>query len=201
MGLMASPHAACWLFAVAFAESSFFPIPPDPMLAAMGISASETQPGMVFAYAALCTAGSVLGGAAGYAIGLYGGRPLAVRIFGVEKVNAAENTYRRYDAWAIAAAGFTPIPYKVFTILSGALEVRFWKFVWISALSRGARFFLVAALIRLFGRDVKRFLDVHFAWLTVLLFAAVIIGFTAAAYWAKIRGDVTSGEDGGRNPS
>jgi membrane protein YqaA with SNARE-associated domain len=193
MGLMASPYAPWWLFAIAFAESSFFPIPPDILLIGMGIVLPRYS-WMQFAYAAICTAGS--------AIGYYGGRPIAVRLFGEVRVAAAEKIYQKYDLWTVAVAGFTPIPYKVFTILTGVMRAGFWRFVWASAASRGARFFLVSGALFAMGPSVKGFLDRYFEWVTLGLAACVIGGFAALAWWSRKRaGGVTGSGQSGSNPS
>ena len=183
MSLMASPNAPLWLFVVAFIESSVFPIPPDVLLIGMGVA----NPHLSFLYATICTVGSVMGGMLGYCIGYYGGRPIAIKLFKEQRVLAAERIYQKYDIWAVAIAGFTPVPYKVFTILTGVMEAKFWRFVVVSALSRGARFFMVAVLLFFFGESIKGFLDKYFGWLTIALFAGIIGGFLAVGYWSKKR--------------
>jgi membrane protein YqaA with SNARE-associated domain len=168
------------LFGIAFAESSFFPIPPDVLLIAMGLSEEATaRPGLCFWYALICSAGSVLGGCLGYAIGLYGGRPLAEKIFRKQRIETVERLYRKYDIWAVVIAGFTPIPYKVFTITTGLLRAGFWRFVIASAASRSARFFLVATLLYFLGPQVKEVLDTKFELATLVLVVIGIGGFAA----------------------
>ena len=162
------------LFLFAFAESSFFPIPPDPLLIALAIGA----PKRAFRFAAICTAGSVVGGMVGYAIGwglwaavdqfFYAYVP-GVTEAGFERVRVL---YDRYDFWAIFTAGFTPIPYKLFTLSAGAFGIAFPVFIVASVVSRAARFFLVGALIYHYGPPIKGFIDRHFnklAWLFLLL--------------------------------
>ncbi|MBN1808924.1 MAG: DedA family protein [Planctomycetes bacterium] len=202
LGLAESDYASLWLFVLAAAESSFFPIPPDVLLIALciGAAAIGNSP-MCFFYAAVCTVASVLGGALGYLIGLYGGRPIAVKLFGEKKVLAAEDAYRKYDVWAIGAAGFTPIPYKIFTILSGAMEVPFRRFILVSALSRGARFFLVALALFFFGAEVKSFLDDYFAWVTFAVFFGVVAGFVVVGLFSRRRKNVTTSSDNCTNSS
>jgi membrane protein YqaA with SNARE-associated domain len=198
MSLMASPNAPLWLFIIAFIESSVFPIPPDVLLIGMGLA----NPQMSFLYATICTVGSVMGGMLGYGIGYFGGHPIATKLFRKERVEGAERIYQKYDIWAVAIAGFTPVPYKVFTILTGVMEAKFWRFVVVSALSRGARFFIVAALMFFFGETIKGFLDKYFGWLTIALFAGIIGGFLAVGWWSKKKhGKVTPEAGSGSNSS
>ncbi len=171
--LAASPHPGWWLFALAFAESSFFPIPPDVLLITLGM----TDPERAVWYGMVCTAGSVLGGAAGYAIGLYGGRPLLYRFFNRTKVAAVERLYDRYNAWATGIAGLTPIPYKVFTIGGGAFKIDFRVFMVASLASRGLRFMTEGILLYFFGAAVKDFLFEWFNWITLAVAVVGIAGF------------------------
>lgn len=168
-------YAAAMLFLIAFAESSFFPIPPDVLLIALALGA----PGRSLGFAAICTAGSVAGGALGYALGLYfyelAGQPI-IEIYGARSAYLeVQSLYREWDAVAIFVAGFTPLPYKVFTIAAGAFRIDFPTFMLVSAISRGARFLLVGALIYRFGPGVKQFIDRYFNWLT-LVFAVLFAG-------------------------
>ena len=171
--LAASPHPGWWLFALAFAESSFFPIPPDVLLITLGM----TDPDRAIWYGIVCTVGSVLGGAAGYTIGLYGGRPLLYRFFNQTKVAAVERLYDRYNAWATGIAGLTPIPYKVFTIGGGAFKIDFRIFMLASLASRGLRFMAEGILLYFFGAAVKDFLFEWFNWLTLAVAVVGIAGF------------------------
>ena len=140
-----SPYGAVALFILAFMESSFFPIPPDVLLIALAISI----PAKAFRYALICSIGSVAGGAFGYLIGLYLMDAVGyniIELYGIaDKYELVQELYRTYDAWVVAVAGFTPIPYKVFTITAGAFEINFWVFIIVSAISRAARFFILAA--------------------------------------------------------
>ncbi len=170
-----TPHGTAALGVIAFAESSFFPVPPDVLLIALSLG----RPDLAFWYASVSTAGSVVGGVAGYAIGYWGGRPIVARLFGSSKLELVHRYFQKYEAWAVGIAGFTPIPYKVFTIGAGVFYVNFRVFVLVSALSRGARFFLVAALLFLFGPPVRQFIEQHFEALTILLVAGIIGGFLA----------------------
>ncbi|MBW1981552.1 MAG: DedA family protein [Deltaproteobacteria bacterium] len=168
-----TPYGGIALFMLAFCESSFFPIPPDLLLIALCAVDSQQS----FWYASLCTAGSVLGGIFGYGLGRFGGRPLLERWVRPEKVRLVERYYRRWDVWAVAVAGFTPIPYKVFTISAGAFLLQFGRFVIASTGSRGARFFLVAALFYFFGPAVNSFISKYFNVLSVLFVVLLILGF------------------------
>jgi membrane protein YqaA with SNARE-associated domain len=168
-----SLYAPWALFFISMAESSVFPLPPDLLLIAMCLASPEQS----FFYALICSVGSVLGGIIGHALGKFGGRPLALKIFSEEKIQTAESLYRRYDKFAIAVAGFTPIPYKVFTIAAGMLKIPLFTLVWVSALTRSARFFLVATLIYFYGAPIKAFIDTYFNLLTIGFTVCLIGGF------------------------
>ncbi len=176
-------HAPLALFLLAFAESSFFPVPPDVLLIALALGI----PARAFRLALITTAGSVLGGLAGYAIG-YGFMASAGQwILDVYNFHAQfekiRDLYLEYDIWAVAIAGFTPIPYKIFTIAAGAFDMDVWRFTLASLVSRGARFFLLAWLINHYGAAIKNFIDRYFNALT-LLFVALLIGFfVLVAIW------------------
>jgi len=161
------------LFIIAFAESSFFPIPPDVLLIALSI----ISPQIALFYATVSTVGSVTGGAFGYLIGLKGGRPILERFFSHEKIQLVHNYFEKYEAWAIGVAAFTPIPYKVFTIAAGVFYINFKKFVLVSILGRGGRFFIVAGLIMLFGAEIKHFIQNYFELFTIVFIALLIGGF------------------------
>lgn len=176
-----SAYAVPALFILSFAESSFFPLPPDVLLMALTLG----NPSWGMYYAAITTAGSVLGGIFGYAIGWWGGRPLLLRIMGKERVAMIHQTFERYEGWAILIAGLTPIPYKVFTIGAGAFYVNFKVFVIASFISRGARFFIVAGTLQLFGPWVKDVIEKYFNLLTILLVVLIAIGFWMVKIHAK----------------
>lgn len=170
--------AGTWaLFFIAVAESSVFPIPPDVFLIALCIS----LPAKSFRYALVCAAGSVAGGMLGYGLGLGFMDTVGVRIldwYGLhDKYQVVQDLYRRYDAWAVGAAGFTPLPYKLFTITAGAFKINFAVFVIMSILSRSARFFLIAWLIYKFGPRVQHFILRYFNLLTILFLILLIGGF------------------------
>jgi membrane protein YqaA with SNARE-associated domain len=173
-----SPAGSTALFLIAFAESSFFPIPPDLLLIAMAL----IKPEAAFVLALICSVGSVLGGMLGYLIGWLGGRPLLHRIFSESKINVVKNAFEKYEVWAIAVAGFTPIPYKVFTISAGTFEIPFRPFVAVSAVSRSARFFLVAGAIYFWGESVKYLLEKYFNWFTLIFMVLLIGGFVLVKY-------------------
>src|SRR3990167_5298438 len=161
------------LFLIAFVESSFFPIPPDVLLIALSI----ISPQIAMFYATVCTVGSVTGGAFGYLIGLKGGRPILERFFSHEKIQLVHNYFEKYEAWAIGVAAFTPIPYKVFTIAAGVFYINFKKFVLVSILGRGGRFFIVAGLIQLFGAEIIHLIENYFELFTIIFVALLIGGF------------------------
>lgn len=175
IGWAGTPYGTAALGLIAFAESSFFPIPPDVLLIALSLGRSD----LAFWYAAVSTAGSVLGGAAGYGIGYWGGRPIVERLLGPTRVETVHRLFQRYEAWAVGIAGFTPIPYKVFTIGAGVFYVNVRLFMLFSMISRGARFFLIAALLWSFGPPIRQFIERHFEWLTVLLVVGIVGGFVA----------------------
>jgi membrane protein YqaA with SNARE-associated domain len=126
-------------------------------------------------FAAIATAGSTLGGILGFFIGERGGRPLLRRFFKREKVDMVQRYYRRYDVWAVGMAGFTPIPYKLFSISAGAFGLDFKRFILATLVGRGGRFFLVGLVIALFGEPVKALLDAYFE-VAVVAFAVLLIG-------------------------
>jgi len=173
----ATPYAVPALFVLSFAESSFFPIPPDVLLIAMAVAV----PRRAFYFAAVCSAASVLGGMLGYGLGygfmdVVGNRIVAFYHF-QDKFETIRLLYNQYEGWAVAAAAFTPLPYKVFTLAAGAFEINFAVFVIASAIARSARFFLVAALIYKFGPPVKQWIEKYFNILSIVFFVLLILGF------------------------
>lgn len=173
-------HALFW---ISFAESSFFPIPPDILLMALCFGARERW----FKYAVVCTAGSVLGGAAGWLIG-WGLRetvalPLLQMFDGSGGTRAKiEEWYEAYGFWGILVAAITPIPYKVFTVFSGMMSYSLPALIAASIIGRGFRFFVVAAIIRIFGIRVRPFIEKHLEWCFVLGTAMLIGGFVLVKY-------------------
>lgn len=179
-----TPYGGAALFVVAFAESSFFPVPPDVLLIPLALS--NTSAALLFA--AVATLGSTLGGMLGYFIGDKGGRPLLERFFNPEKIALVQDQYQRYDVWAVGMAAFTPIPYKLFSISAGAFQLDFKRFLLASFLGRGGRFLAVGFAITIFGESVKAFLDSYFE-LAVIAFGLMFIGgFLAIKMLARKRG-------------
>jgi membrane protein YqaA with SNARE-associated domain len=173
------PGGSWALFGFSFAESSFFPIPPDPLLIALSLG----KPKRALWFATVCAIGSVLGGLAGYAIG-WGTWQVVDQYFytyvpGVtpEAFVRVQALYARYDFWAIFAAGFTPIPYKVFTLSAGVFNISLAIFLFASTISRSARFFLVAGLIYVYGPAIQGFIDKHFDRLAWLFLVLLVGGF------------------------
>jgi membrane protein YqaA with SNARE-associated domain len=171
--LAAHPSGDWALFGIAFAESSFFPIPPDVLLVPLCLGVPERA----FQFAAICTVGSVLGGAAGYGLGYVGGRPLLRWLFNAQRVASVAAYYDRYNAWATGIAGLTPLPYKLFTVSGGAFGIRFGIFLLASVLSRGLRFFAEAALLFYFGDTARVLVEKYFNWLALAFVILLILGF------------------------
>lgn len=174
----ATPYGVWALFAIAFAESSFFPVPPDVLLIALCVA----RPDSAFLFALVCTAGSVLGGIAGYGIGYYGGRPLMYRFFKTAKVRVVESYYDRFNAWATGIGGLTPLPYKIFTVAGGAFAARFGVFILASLLARGLRFFAVAGLIWLFGESITILIRRYINIVSILIVLCGIGGYWLLAH-------------------
>ncbi len=172
-----TPYGSWALFVLAFSESSFFPIPPDVLLIALAVGKPEKS----LKFALICSIGSVLGGVLGYLIGWQFMAMLGEKIvafYGLtEKVAYIGSLYHQYDAWAVGIAGFTPIPYKVFTITAGAFKINFFIFLVASAVSRSLRFFLVGGLIYKFGPQIQTFIDKYFNILAVVFTILLVGGF------------------------
>jgi membrane protein YqaA with SNARE-associated domain len=173
------PHAPWYLGGLSFAESSFFPIPPDVMLAPMSLA----KPHRAWGYALLTTLTSVLGGILGYFIGLYAFdlvEPLIREAGYYEKYLHVREWFDRWGVWAIFIAGFSPIPYKLFTISAGVIAMAFLPFVIASAIGRGARFFLVAGLMAWGGpameQKLHHYMDV-IGWVVVGLLVVLFAGY------------------------
>jgi membrane protein YqaA with SNARE-associated domain len=172
-----TPYALPALFCVAFVESSFFPIPPDILLIAMTVAV----PALWVRFSLACSIASVLGGMFGYFIGYEFMDLIGTRIVEFyhlqakfEKIGAL---YDEHQAWAVAAAGFTPLPYKIFTLAAGAFKINFPTFVLASAISRSARFFLVAFIIHKFGPPIKVFIEKYFNLFSIVFFILLVLGF------------------------
>mgnify|MGYP001228498175 CR=1 FL=1 len=177
MALAAKRHAIWGLAGVSFAESSFFPIPPDVLLVPMVLANRRSA----WRIAGVCTIASVLGGLLGYAIGLWlfdaVGQPLLDFYGSEEKFDTFSEYYNEWGAWLVGAGGFTPLPYKVITIASGVTKLDIGIFILASVISRGLRFYIVAALLWRFGDPIREFLERHMGKLALLLFVLLIAAF------------------------
>ena len=170
------------LFFFALAESSFFPIPPDVLLIALCLGVVTKA----FRYAAICLSGSIVGAMIGYAIGFFlwqspSGEYTALanwffqHVFSVDSFQNVGALYDKYNFWIVFTAGFTPLPYKLFTITGGLFHINFVMFLIASIVSRGLRFFLIAGLIWKFGAPIKSFIDKYFNLLAIA-FTALLVG-------------------------
>jgi membrane protein YqaA with SNARE-associated domain len=181
MGLAASRHAPASLFAISFAESSFFPVPPDVMLAPMVLA----KPEKAWRYATICTLASVLGGALGYAIG-YFLQDMALWLMSLsghaEGLEQFRCWYNEWGVWVILIKGLTPIPYKLVTVASGLAQFAFPVFIAASVVTRGARFFLVAAVVKKFGPTMLPIVERRLALFAGLGVALIVIGLVASHY-------------------
>lgn len=175
-------HAIWILAAVAFTESSFFLVPPDVLLIPMVLAARTKW----FKIALVCTIASVLGGLFGYAIGAFMfdeiGRPILDLYHASEKFNAARLAYNEHGVWIVFTAGFSPIPYKIFTIASGVAGMDPVSFTLASLVGRGARFFLVAILLWRFGAPIQAFIEKRLGLLTLLFCLLVVAGILALKF-------------------
>lgn len=182
LDLSARRNAGRALAGVAFAESSFFPIPPDVMLVPMALA----RPERAWHYAAVCTVASVLGGLFGYAIGAFLfeslGR-LIITVYGYgQEMEHFRELYAEWGLWIILIKGLTPIPYKLVTIASGFAAFNLPVFIAASVVTRGARFFLVAALLRVYGEPIRDFIDRRLGLVTFGVAVAIVAGFVIARY-------------------
>lgn len=177
-----SRWGALALFVLAFAESSFFPIPPDVLLIALCLGAVTRS----FRYATICLVGSVLGALGGYAIGYFlwqntAGEYTALanwffnNVFSEESFLEVKHLYDKWDFWIVFTAGFTPLPYKLFTVTGGLFHINIVMFIIASIISRGLRFFLIGGLIWKFGAPIKTFIDKYFNLLAIA-FTVLLIG-------------------------
>lgn len=186
-----TPYGPIALFILAFAESSFFPIPPDALLIALVLGATTKA----FKFALNCTIASVLGALLGYTIGHFlwwtpSNEFTSIAMFFFNNIPGfteklffdVQKMYDKYNFWIVFTAGFTPIPYKVITISAGAFNIDILMFVIASVISRGARFFLVAFLIWKFGPQIRNFIDKYFNWLAIAFTVLLIGGFVVIKY-------------------
>ena len=175
-------YSSAALFVLAFAESSFFPIPPDILQIALSVS----KPKKSFFYALVSSVGSVLGGILGYFIGLFLFDTIGsfiINILGYQaQFNSVGDLYKSYAFLVILVSAFTPIPYKVFTIAAGFWQVGLLPLIAASAIGRSARFFLVALLFYFFGPKIKEFIDKYFNLLTIVFLVLLIGGFFVIKY-------------------
>ena len=178
MGLARHKHATKALAAVSFAESSFFPIPPDVMLAPMVV----TRPDRAYFYAMVCTVASVLGGLLGYAIGHFlepAGMWLLAVMGKADTFEASKALFQQHGAWVILIKGLTPIPYKLITIAAGIFAFNLPLFILLSVITRAARFFLVAFVVKTFGPAMLEVVEKRLA-LWTFIFVAVLVGTIVA---------------------
>lgn len=177
-----TPYGSLALIILAFAESSFFPVPPDVLLIALAISIPKRS----YYYAFICSIASIVGGMFGYYIGValmdivgwkiidfYNARAIFTQLFA---------TFNEYNFWAVLIAAITPIPYKVFTISAGAANANFGIFLLASIIGRSIRFFAVGTLIYLFGERIKNFIDKYFNWLSIVFMVLLVGGFLIIKY-------------------
>lgn len=179
MGWADHPYGTAALFVIAFAESSFFPIPPDVLLIALGVA----QPRRALYFALVCSAGSIVGGMLGYLIGYLLWETTREIFFSYvpgftpEVFARVQNLYNEWGFVAVMVAGFTPIPYKVFTVASGVFAMNFPAFVVASALSRSARFFIEGFLIARYGARMRDILERNFNLMTAIFVILLVGGF------------------------
>ena len=180
-GFADSPWAIVILVVNSFTESIVNPIPPDPLLIGMSL----IKPNLALVYAALVTISSVLGALVGHWLGLRFGRPLVLKFIAAKKVDRVEVMFQKYGSWAVLIAAFTPIPYKVFAITAGVLEMDRRPFIVASIIGRGARFFLLGGLIFFFGEAIQKFIETRFELLTILF--SILLIFSLALGFVFIR--------------
>ena len=182
MSLASHRHAMRVLAVISFAESSFFPIPPDAMLIPMVLAHRDRA----WAMAAVCTIASVLGGILGYAIGYFlfeaVGRPILDFYGYQEEFQRFADAYNEWGLWIILIKGLTPIPYKLVTIASGVAHFDPTVFILASIATRGARFFLVAALLRRFGPPIRTFVEKNLTAVATAALVLIVGGFVAVKY-------------------
>ena len=182
LNLASRRNAMYFLFAVAFIESSFFPIPPDVMLIPMVLAA----PAKAWRIAGIATAASVLGGAFGYAIGVFFfdliARPILTFYGYMHQFDVFKDYYHEWGAWIVFGAGITPFPYKVTTIASGVVHLDFAVFMLASVVARGMRFYLVAWLLKKYGEPMKDYIEKNLGMLSVLFLLLLLGGFACIKF-------------------
>ena len=182
-GFASSDWSIVILAAVSFTESIFFPIPPDPLLVGIAI----LRPHTALWLGALVTVSSVAGALVGHWLGRRFGRPLIYKLVDREKVATVERLFNRYGGWAVLIAAFTPVPYKVFAISAGILDLDRRTFVVASLVGRGGRFLLLGALIFVFGQSIQQFIHSNFEIITAVFAAVLIAVLTAMAIVVRRR--------------
>lgn len=182
INLASRPNAMYFLFAVAFIESSFFPIPPDVMLIPMVLA----TPAKAWRIATVTTIASVLGGAFGYAIGVFFfdliARPILTFYGYMHQFDVFKDYYHEWGAWIVFGAGITPFPYKVVTIASGVVHLDFVVFMLASVVARGMRFYLVAWLLKKFGEPMKEYIEKNLGMLSILFLLLLLGGFACIKF-------------------
>ncbi|HUS71609.1 MAG TPA: YqaA family protein [Sedimentisphaerales bacterium] len=181
-----TPHGERALFLLSFAESSFFPVPPDVLLAPLTLGAPKKW----FRFALACSIASVLGGILGYCIGMFAWSMIDqwvythLAVINLTEANFAkfQNWYDEYDFWIVFTCGFTPLPYKVCTISAGVARISFLGFLIASTVSRSARFFIVAGLVGWKGERIRPVIEKYFNWFS-LAFVALLIGGFLVIRW------------------
>lgn len=173
LGAFFLEHGVWGLMFVSFADSSFFPVPPDFLLIPLAIA----RPELAFWYGMLTTGTSVLGAMFGWWIGLKAGRPILYKLFPEDKIRRVEKYYERYGGAAIAVGGFTPLPYKAFTITAGMANITLRQLILWSILSRGARFMLEVAIIVYLGEKAQDFIHDYFGPITIVTVIVIMIGY------------------------
>ncbi len=177
-----SPAGPAALAVLAATESLFFPLPPDPLLIALAVR----NPDAALLLAGLTIAASVLGGLAGHWLGGRFGRPLLLRLHS-SRIDRVESMFRRHGFWAVAIAGLTPIPYKLFSIAAGVFDVPRTQFVLASIVGRGIRFGSYGVLIFIFGDRAEEFLNKRFDLIVIVLVAGLVLGAISWLAWRRWR--------------
>jgi membrane protein YqaA with SNARE-associated domain len=191
LSLAESPNATYALAVISFAESSFFPIPPDIILIPMSLA----KPKRALFYALICTIASVLGGILGYAIGAFFYDTIGhwlIALYHLEgKADALRGCYQQWGWLIILLKGLTPIPFKLVTIMSGFMGFALPLFIVLAAVTRGARFFILAGLLNRWGAPISALLERYFAHFIVLLIVIIVAGFWLAAHFGSSGGSCT----------
>jgi membrane protein YqaA with SNARE-associated domain len=187
----ALPQAERWLFLFSFMESSFFPIPPHPLLGLMCLA----RPDKALRFALICTLASVMGGLLGYAIGYFAYQTIGTALLQAlglsDSFPAAACYLREFGTKIILIKGATPIPFKLLTLTAGFIHMNLFDFLWASLLSRAFQFMLVGVLFWKFGAPIKSFIDTYLAWVSAGFILLVVGGFVAFSVLAGESGPTT----------